>query len=135
MNKKKLLKTIFIIVTVGMCVAVFINLGIAENRKLDAPYIIGPENGHVFNKYPRHTVLRWEAVPGAHSYFVRVQYNDGGWKNLITKNVGNSTGFQFDFIGAQQGRFHVCSETASRHNESTCSHCTCSSWHVFKYTK
>ena len=54
-----------------------------KNAVLHNPSQLSPTSGTVFNKFPRHTVLRWSKVDGAASYMVEVEYNDSKSISLI----------------------------------------------------
>ena len=74
---------------------------------LHMPSLLSPKPGTSFNIYPRHTVLRWKPVPGAAGYMVEVEYNDGKWNSYIKESVVKGTGYKFDFVGMQAGRWRV----------------------------
>lgn len=88
---------------------------------LTAPNQLAPANDIVFNHYPRRTTLNWSPVEGAVSYSVEVDYCEGGRRNqsvcvnpqpLKLRNnppvLGiTSTSYEFDFVGAQPGRWRV----------------------------
>ena len=88
---------------------------------LPAPVQLAPANDVVFDYYPRITKLEWSPVEGAVSYSVEVDYCDGAFKNRsrcvdpqpnpVTNNPPASgivnTTYQFDFVGAQPGRWRV----------------------------
>ena len=99
---------------------------ISESEKvtgvnLDAPNQLFPGSRTVFNHYPRQTTLKWSPVEGAVSYSVEVDYCEGGQKNQticvnpqplrITNNPPTSgivsTNYEFEFVGAQPGRWRV----------------------------
>jgi hypothetical protein len=84
---------------------------------LPAPSLKSPENGIVFNHYPRKTQLQWGKVPGAISYVVQVDiFSFGGaekphWATdegltYIQQTLKDET-FSFEFAGAQPGRWRV----------------------------
>ena len=87
---------------------------------LPAPVQLSPSDRVELDYYPRHTKLEWQPVEGAASYSVEVDYCDGRVKNereclnpqtlqLLEKSptgiVSNS--YEFDFVGAQPGRWRV----------------------------
>lgn len=86
---------------------------------LPAPRQTAPAEGAVFEHFPRTTVLEWEAVPGAASYTVEVEFFNvcGGAPcpetsphqiNADPPQSGiEGTRYQFHFIGAQRGRWRV----------------------------
>ncbi len=73
---------------------------------LTAPVLVAPTNGTVLDHYPRTTTLQWQAVSGAASYMVEVQYDGGGWAPWKMENV-TDTDYTFEFVGAQPGRWRV----------------------------
>ena len=84
---------------------------------LQAPVLLSPANGTVFDFYPRNTELRWQPVTGATKYVVQVDIRSIGepgspyWAS--DKDIGykqeaaTETVFQFEFAGAQSGRWRV----------------------------
>ena len=88
---------------------------------LPAPVQLSPKPDAEFNHYPRSTKLEWEAVEGASSYTVEVDFCHGirtGKPDCINPQPhtmkGNpettritSTSYEFDFVGAQPGRWRV----------------------------
>jgi len=98
---------------------------ISESEKrtgvnLPAPVQLHPLENEVFDIYPRLTRLEWEAVEGAVSYSVEVDYCFGpgkGTKACIDAqplNINNpsmsgiaGTVYDFHFVGAQWGRWRV----------------------------
>lgn len=99
---------------------------ISENEKvtgvnLNAPNQLSPAEDSVFDQYPRRTILKWAPVEGAVSYSVEVDYCAGGKKNQsacinpqplrLLNNLSMSglvtPNYEFDFIGAQAGRWRV----------------------------
>lgn len=101
---------------------------------LPAPIQIAPANGKVFNNYPRHTRLMWRPVQGAQSYTVQVDYFDSDWVSnrgqtyILAPNI-RQTGFTFEFVGAQPGRWRVWAVDAQGQPGQK------SPWWEFKYTK
>jgi len=63
-----------------------------KNVVLHNPSQLSPTSGTVFNKFPRHTVLRWSKVDGAASYMVEVEYNVVFNLNLTLDNQMNASG-------------------------------------------
>lgn len=100
-----------------------------KNVVLHNPSQLSPTSGTVFNKFPRHTVLRWSKVDGAASYMVEVEYNDSKWEPLVSTSTGKATIYKFDFVGKQSGRWRVWA-VGPDGNESKKS-----AWWGFKYTK
>ena len=88
---------------------------------LPAPVQLSPADATVFNHYPRLTKLEWSPVEEAVSYRVEVDFCAGGVRNRPgcvnpqpLKLISNpptsgivSTTFEFNFIGAQPGRWRV----------------------------
>lgn len=89
---------------------------------LPAPTQLSPANDAVFDRYPRITKLGWAPVEGAVSYRVEVEYCDGTTlknrrgcvnpqplamkNNPPTSGIINTT-YEFDFVGANPGRWRV----------------------------
>ncbi|MBZ0301031.1 MAG: hypothetical protein K8J31_14885 [Anaerolineae bacterium] len=104
----------------------------------DAPRQISPAHGTVFNHYPRTTTLRWEPVIGAASYSVEVdcfhccQTNrwcyDVDGDTRIARRI-QSTGYTFDFVGAQPGRWRVWAVNSENQFGRS------SPWFEFRYTR
>ena len=86
-------------------------------------YFIKGQVSDEFDYYPRHTRLEWAPVEGAASYSVGVDFCNGrrgdaqgctdpqplsGLMKLNPKTSGiEGTAYEFDFIGAQPGLWHV----------------------------
>jgi len=77
-------------------------IGLIEDPDVPAPKPLAPDDGAVFNIFPRKTHLIWEAVPGAIAYGVEV--NIAGESTLFSSEKPELT---FDFVGAQPGRWRV----------------------------
>ena len=88
---------------------------------LPAPIQLSPATDSVFDHFPRLTKLRWEPVEGAVSYKVEVDFCTGGLRNRSecvnpqplrlkdnppTAEIVNTT-YEFNFVGAQPGRWRV----------------------------
>lgn len=89
---------------------------------LPAPVQVSPQADAVFDHYPRKTKLEWEPVEGAISYSVEVDFCRGQKlkgdltcvepqphvlkNNPPTKGLTVTT-HEFDFVGAQPGRWRV----------------------------
>lgn len=88
---------------------------------LPAPRQLSPADNAVFDFYPRKTKLEWEAVEGAVSYVLEIDYCRGGKRdnpqcvnpqplalpiNPPTSGITKTT-YEFEFIGAQPGRWRV----------------------------
>ena len=80
----------------------------------------GPDNEVELNYYPRKTKLEWQPVDGASSYRVEIDYCDGrvkGRRSCVdpqphyveggASNAIRATSFEFNFVGAQPGRWRV----------------------------
>lgn len=74
-----------------------------------APVQTSPEDGHVYNIFPRTTTLMWNAVPGAASYELRRQWCSSGVSDCSNYDpvFTTETSYTFNFIGAQSGRWRV----------------------------
>jgi hypothetical protein len=99
-------------------------LGESEKRAgvhLPAPTQLAPADGAVFKHYPRRTRLEWAPVGGAASYMFEVDYC-AGWREgrtacpdpqphflpNVTPGAGlDATAYEFNFVGAQPGRWRV----------------------------
>ena len=84
---------------------------------LPAPAQLVPADGMVFEHFPRRTRLEWAPVEGAVSYRFEVDYCDG-WREgrtgcpdpqplAVTRAPIKETAYEFDFVGAQPGRWRV----------------------------
>ena len=82
------------------------------SASLAGPQLLSPADRSVFSHYPRDTVLKWAALPGAISYELQIDYqSDGKWSSE-TNGVApvlrtNQTEYRFPFVGAQPGRWRV----------------------------
>jgi hypothetical protein len=82
---------------------------------LPAPVQLAPADLAKIDEYPRTTKLEWSPVEGAISYKLEVDYCQGREQECISPHPlalkANSplteTSFQFNFIGAQAGRWRV----------------------------
>jgi hypothetical protein len=88
---------------------------------LPAPAQLSPSDNSAFDYYPRKTKLEWEAVEGAVSYAVEIDYCRGGQRDkqkcvdaqplAVTTNPPTTgilaTTYEFEFVGAQPGRWRV----------------------------
>lgn len=95
----------------------------AEKRagiNLPAPQPISPDDNQIFDIYPRVTKLEWDAVDGAVSYAVEVDYCQfrGNSHQCLDPQPLLSpfnppalnimkTSYEFSFVGAQPGRWRV----------------------------
>jgi Carboxypeptidase regulatory-like domain len=90
---------------------------LSEAGRLPAPQPLSPSSGAIFDNYPRLTRLEWSVVPGAATYTVEIDYCDfcedrqcfrpleGTW--LPPTSGLKDTSYEFNFIGAQPGRWRV----------------------------
>lgn len=87
---------------------------------LPAPVQTGPDDNAEFDLYPRKTLLKWQPVEGATSYRIEIDYCQGGSKGqrscidpqplyIEGRNPTdiNTTIYEFNFVGAQPGRWRV----------------------------
>lgn len=108
---------------------------------LAAPRPTAPADGAVFHHYPRTTVLEWSPVPGAACYSVEVEYFDC-WPKADCPKTGphelagdppqsglEETRYEFNFIGAQRGRWRVWALDARGRAGAK------SAWVNFRYTR
>ena len=83
---------------------------------LPPPTQVSPPDGSVFVVYRRTTTVVWEAVPGATSYTLEVEYCqpaegcDGGGELAVFARDLRETSYTFNFVGAQPGRWRVRAE-------------------------
>jgi hypothetical protein len=103
----------------------------AARVELVAPEPLSPSDGSEFNQFPRKTTLTWAPVTGAVSYKLEVEYQspDGQWLAAVPVKMVKETEYQFDFLGAQPGRWHVWAVDANSHEGPK------SNWWTFRYTK
>lgn len=123
-------------------------LGESEKQagvNLPAPAQTAPADGAVFDSYPRHTRLEWAPVEGAVSYSIEVDFCDGGrrgargcadpqplsnFMKFNPKTAGiKDTSYEFDFIGAQPGRWRVWASDAQGREGFK------SPWRLFTYLR
>ncbi|MGV9456598.1 hypothetical protein [Streptomyces sp. NPDC003635] len=76
------------------------------DTSMQAPVQVSPADGTVFDTSPRTTTLTWEPVSGASRYTVEVEFYDTDWRPWIRDETASTT-YQFDFVGAQAGRWRV----------------------------
>jgi hypothetical protein len=104
---------------------------------LPAPGLVSPENGKVFDTYPRNTTLDWTPVPGAVKYLVEIVACNGPNQadcfplkmNGSSTRQTTGTDYSFSFIGAQPGQWRVWAVDANGKDG------TVSPWWTFKYLK
>jgi hypothetical protein len=87
------------------------SVAIGSDTPLAAPVLVAPADGQRLSGLPRTTTLSWQAVPGATSYRVEVEYawpstSGTAWAPQLTRDTA-STSLTFDFVGSQPGRWRV----------------------------
>jgi hypothetical protein len=97
-----------------------------------APGLTFPENGAVFDYYPRNLTLQWTPVQGAAKYVVEIEgcsNNNASdcfpWK----KNETVINSYSFNFVGMQPGRWRVWAVDGSGQPGAL------SEWRQFTFTK
>lgn len=104
----------------------------------DAPTPLSPDNGKVFNNFPRTTTLSWKPVTGAVSYIVELDCMGccaaGKWCNEVGKTYQLKadiprTSYTFDWVGAQKGRWRVWAKKSDGKVTAK------SGWREFSYTR
>jgi hypothetical protein len=96
---------------------------------LPAPELLSPADGAVFNNFPRTTTLAWNAVSGASSYGIEVDFRDPpGWSRSVFRSGIKGDSFTFNFIGKQRGRWRVWAVDLSGNEGEK------SPWREFEYT-
>lgn len=96
---------------------------------LRTPVLVSPRNNERFTNFPRRTTLDWRPVSGATAYGVEVEYYDRSrrrWIGNYKSATVNRTGYTFDFIGDQPGRWRVWSIRGNRVSRK-------SAWRTFSY--
>lgn len=108
---------------------------------LPAPIQAWPEDGRIFDNYPRNAAVLWEPVRGAVSYTVELDClhccvkgewcSDLGKPWKIVRNIppDRAPGYKFEFVGAQRGRWRVWAVDKSGGEGEK------SSWRTFRYVK
>ena len=106
---------------------------------LPAPEPLAPEDNQIFDAFPRNTRLEWKPVEGAFSYAVEVDcceyrknanqcLNPQPFRSAILPPHANLS-YEFNFIGAQPGRWRVWAfDNQGREGFK-------SSWRTFVYLK
>jgi hypothetical protein len=96
------------------------------------PTLLTPENGDVFNHWPRRLELKWDPVNIPSSiYEVEVDYFDGSWAaesgrpSTHYHNVAG-TSVIHNFVGMQPGRWRVRAKVDSQY-------CSWSPWSYFRF--
>jgi len=98
---------------------------------LVAPQPLTPPDGTTLSEFPRRTKVTWEPVPGAAAYKVEVEYQEPDMQWHPNGSVAKSTvtEHEFDFVGAQPGRWRVWAEDSSGGEGPK------SEWRTFRYSK
>ena len=98
--------------------------------------LTSPEDGAVFNNYPRTATFKWKAVLDAAKYLIEVQCSvkdmDTGNSTWIEATKKYVTGTQFNmtsFPGAQTGRWRVTAYDAGGGEGES------SEWRTFRFTR
>lgn len=83
---------------------------------LTAPILVSPNEGAVFNNFPRNMTFVWKPVSGAVKYQVEIDYYYGGkWASEINGpfyKESTTNSLSHVFVGAQPGRFRVAAVNA-----------------------
>ena len=96
---------------------------------LPVPRQISPPDGAIFSNYPRWTHLEWAPVDRAVYYVVEVEFQyDGVWSTVYGLPNIYATGYTFNFVGAQPGRWRVWAVDAASQEGAK------SPWRQFTYT-
>ena len=87
-------------------------------RQLSTPVPISPANNIIFYHYPAETTLAWGMVPGASGYYIEIDSYDAVgkyWTPYKYENIpgGEASYYNFQFVGAQVGRWRVQALCAS----------------------
>jgi len=96
---------------------------------MPAPVQIAPAHGSVYHHYPRKTKLSWKPVAGAKHYTVEIEFKSGDKWHPYKKQSGLKTGYTFNFVGAQPGRWRVWAVNSAGKDGLA------SKWREFRYTK
>jgi len=107
------------------------NVESPAKSELVAPRPLAPADGSELSEFPRKTTVRWVPVAGAATYKVEVEYEDPDMRWLPNGVVKESKlpEYQFEFVGAQPGRWRVWAVDPSGHDGPK------SDWWTFRYTK
>ncbi|HRI89565.1 MAG TPA: hypothetical protein PK869_14930 [Candidatus Hydrogenedentes bacterium] len=107
-----------------------------ETIALATPVLLSPEDGSVFDTFPRDTTFQWEAVPDAVSYTIEIDCYiccaDDEWCADIDDVYFSQSGiieteYEYSWVGAQPGRWRVKAD-------SPCGEGEWSEWFGFAYT-
>jgi hypothetical protein len=98
---------------------------------LVAPRPLTPADGTTLSEFPRKTKVTWEPVLGAAVYKVEVEYQDADsqWHPNGLAAESKSTKHEFEFVGAQPGRWRVWAVDATGQEGPK------SEWWTFRYTQ
>ncbi len=108
------------------------------STELSKPVPLYPLSGSVFKHFPRHTVLTWEKVFNAASYTIEVDCfhccQSSQWctevgKQWIIKQNLTTTVYDFDFVGAQPGRWRVWAVSSTGEERAK------TDWQEFRFTQ
>ncbi|HEX5680244.1 MAG TPA: PASTA domain-containing protein [Desulfobacterales bacterium] len=126
----------------GAEVLLLVAVGVAdEGSVLPAPEQIWPEEGRIFDNFPRTTVVKWTPVSRAASYTVELDClhccESGTWCSelgrpwKVVRDIPAvaSPGHKFEFAGAQTGRWRVWAVDENGREGAK------SPWRTFRYTK
>jgi hypothetical protein len=103
--------------------------------QLAAPELVSPEEGAVFDTYPRRVTLQWKPVAGAVGYIVEWDYYGGGvWASegprpSLAQFFVDRTSYTLGFVGAQPGRWRVWAVDAEDREGKR------SAWRGFRFAK
>jgi hypothetical protein len=101
---------------------------------LAVPVLVAPQDGERYSHFPRTTTVSWQAVPGADSYHVEVEFAwqapDGmTWAPLLGRDL-EATSLTLEFVGTQPGRWRVSATDGSGSSLAS----PPSDWRTFSYT-
>jgi len=99
--------------------------------ELVAPRLLTPPDGTTLSEVPRKTKVTWAPVPGAATYKVEVEYQDADsqWHPNGLAAESKSSEHEFEFVGAQPGRWRVWAVDASGEEGPK------SDWWTFRYSQ
>jgi hypothetical protein len=102
---------------------------------ISTPLLKSPAPNEIFHHYPRTVTLAWKPVPEAAGYKVEVQYCQEGVVNCkpyLNVTVGQTNEvnayYQFNFVGAQPGRWRVTALGGDSYRNSPAS-----KWRIFDF--
>lgn len=128
---------IVILAIIFGCVAFFSIYKTQDSTKVDfesiKPTLILPANGEVFFHYPRTTKLEWKPIDKALQYEVDLGFQANNvWSEYprsLYKRIVNDSYYEFNFFGAQPGRWRI--RGINRDREYT----KYSDYWTFRYTR